>query len=61
MSEHDAGPTTAAAPRPRTALTDFGLWAEPWHFAPRSRAESGDAEGAARRSGAAVPSPRSGD
>ncbi len=59
MAEHDVRPTTV--PAPRTAMQDVGLWAEPLHFAPRSRSQYWDAEIAGWRSGPAVPSPRSGD
>ena len=63
MAEHDVRPTTGTArlARPRAAVKDVGLWAEPLHFAPRARTEYRDVETAGRRSGAAVPSPRSGD
>jgi hypothetical protein len=63
MAENDVRPTTdgAGPPRPRAAVKDVGLWAEPLHFAPRARTEYRDVETVGRRSGAAVPSPRSGD
>jgi hypothetical protein len=61
MSENDVRPTTVAAPSPRNPVKDVGLWAEPLHFAPRPRSQFWDAENARRRSGPAVPSPRSGD
>jgi hypothetical protein len=61
MPENDVSPTTTTAPDPRAAVKDVGLWAEPLHFAPRSRTEFWDAETAGWRSHGAVPSPRSGD
>jgi hypothetical protein len=63
MAENDVRPTTGTAqlPRPRAASKDIGLWAEPLHFAPRPRTQYWDADIAGWRSGAAVPSPRSGD
>jgi hypothetical protein len=41
MAENDVRPTTdgAGPPRPRAAVKDVGLWAEPLHFAPRARTE----------------------
>jgi hypothetical protein len=61
MAENASRQTTGAAPRPRPEMKDVGLWAEPLHFAPRSRAQFWDAENAGWRSGPAVPSPRAGD
>jgi hypothetical protein len=61
MAENDVRPTTGTAARPRAAMTDVGLWAEPLHFAPRPRSQYWDAASAGWRSSSAVPSPRAGD